>query len=229
MKNLFLLLVASTLFTVQVWADDHGDCSERLSSATDAAAGGLAPMAETTDHINAIMSDADGAPEDGREAVKRFELFRFEKDYHAKNVLHYGMKLNIPSCTIAKKENGAPSFSNYWLMGEERGQTKNMSSDDLKRLGPIVLSQDEHNVTFKMPAFKNVPIRKKEVTVEAKIVDGICKTTSSIELDNGHRVDLTKIYAKMSYFVGIPTGVNYLDVHGIDRTTGEAIKVRFDQ
>ncbi|MEK6626716.1 MAG: hypothetical protein AABY86_17240, partial [Bdellovibrionota bacterium] len=189
MKNLFLLLTFGALFTAQMtvrtFADDEGDCVGQQNSATEVVPSNIAPMEETTDHINAIMADEEGPTETPREEVKRFELFRLEKDFNPKNVLRYGINVNIPSCTIAKKENGAPQFNSYWIMGEERGQKKNMTSTDLKRVGPIVLSQDEHNVTFKMKAFKDVPIRKKEITVEAKIVDGIRKVTGSIELDNG--------------------------------------------
>ena len=233
MKNLFLLLTLGVLFTAQMtvrtFADDEGDCAGQQDSATEVVPSNIAPMEETTDHINAIMADGEGPAETPREEVKRFELFRFEKDYNEENVLHYGINVNIPSCTIAKKENGAPQFNSYWIMGEERGQKKNMTRDDLKKLGPVVLSQDDHNVTFKMKAFKDVPIRKKEITIEAKIVDGICKVTGNIELDDGHKIDLSKIFAKISTFAGIPTGVDYLDVHGLDRTTGATTQVRFDQ
>lgn len=219
----------SILFTTQILADDQGHCLGHQNSATDATPNDIEMMSEATDHINAIMTDSDGASEDGAEEVRRFELFRFEKDYNAKNILSYGIKVNTPSCTIAHKTTGAPDFSNYWIMGEERGQAQKMTKSDLKKLGPIVLSHDEHTVNFKMNAFADVPIKKKEITVEAKIVDGKCKVTGSVQLDNGHRVDLSKIFAKISTFAGIPTGVDYLDVEGLDRTTGARINVRFDQ
>ncbi len=220
-----LIAVSLMMFSCLSIVGAQENCPHKALSPVEATPSTINRLLDVSDNVNAIMTDASDTPEQAR----RFEVFRFEKDYHAKNVLHYGMKVNLPSCTIAKKENGAPGFSNYWIMGEEDGRVKNMTSDDLKRLGPIVLNQDEHQVTFKMPAFQTVPIRKKEVRIEANIVNGACKVTGSIETDNGHRVDITKIFAAMSSFIGIPTGVNSLDVEGTDRTTGAPIKLHFNQ
>jgi len=231
-KNFVLALtLCSSFISIQtVTADEIANrCRGSQNPLFDSVPLSFDSMEGTTDQVNAIMAEDRSDGNGSTEQETRFELFRFEKDYHQKNVLHYGIKVNTPSCTISYKSNGAPNFSTYWRMGEERNQIKNMTNDDLKKVGPIVLSHNEHTVRFKMNALKEINIRKKEITIEAEIVDGTCRVKGYIELDDGRKVNLNRIFANISSFIGIPTGVSALTVDGNDRATGERVSVRFRQ
>lgn len=187
----------------------------------------LGQLIETTDLSNAHLVDQSVAEPDAPEVAARVELFRFEKDYNPKNILHYGVQVNKPSCTIAKGTNGAPLFENYWIMGEAKGGKQLMTSRDKKNLGVIVLESDEHKVKFKMNAMNEFKLKKKVITVEAKIVDGKCKTFAFVELDDGRNMNLDKLYAKISTVLGIPSGVDSVTVYGSDQNSGANIQLKF--
>ena len=218
--TLFIITILSISPSFGRSIDPTGNCSHFLQLTSE---GSIDDLAKTTDLINTIsMEKSEEAPV-GDEEIKRVELFRFEKDYNPKNILHYGIKINTTSCTIATKENGAPNFSNYWSMGEEDGHSENMTSDDLERLGPVILVHDDQHVTFKMNAMDQVNINKKEITIQAQIVAGECRVSASAELNDGRKIIIEKFYAEISSFLGIPTGINSLRVDGHDPQSGAVI------
>jgi hypothetical protein len=220
-KNILIAITVLSL-TNSAWTRD---CS--INTEIDAPE--ASSLADITDTVNAHMTaDAPAEPDPTPEVSRRFTLFRMEKDYHAKNVLHYGVNVNTPSCTIVKTTNGAPSFNNYWIMGEEDNRKKLMTKDDLKRVGPIVLSHSDHEVRFKMKSFNDLKLNKKEVTIEANVVNGECKVTASIELNDGRKMNVSRIFANMSYFLGVPTGVDSLVIDGTDRSNGSRINLKMD-
>jgi len=143
-------------------------------------------------------------------------------------VLEYGINVHPKTCRIAKTGNGAPAFNTFWIMGEEDGRRKQMTSDDRQRMGPIVLANETNKVVFKMNAFKEVPLKKKEITIEAKMVDGQCRVKGYVTLNDGREMNLDKIWAKLSYFFGVPTGVNYLQVYGQDRSSGQKFNFKLE-
>lgn len=177
--------------------------------------------------LNAELASA-GEQQETQERIQRFELFRFEKDYNPKNVYHYGININVPSCTIALRQNGAPSFNSYWILGEEDGQRQNPTKSDLKNLGPTVLSHNPNSVRFRMKALNEINIQKREIEIRTEIVNGNCRVRGYVDLDNGQEISLNRIFANISRFLGVPTGVSSLRVEGRDSQTGQQVTLTFD-
>lgn len=177
--------------------------------------------------LNAELATG-GEQEETGEETRRFQLFRFEKDYNQKNVLHYGININVPSCTIAHRQNGAPSFNTYWILGEKKGQRQNPTKSDLDKLGPRIVSHDDHSVRFSMKALNEIDINNKQIEVRAEIVNGECQVRGYVDLNDGREISLTRIFANISTVIGIPTGVSSIRVEGRNSSNNQPVSLTFD-
>jgi hypothetical protein len=225
MNRIFGVLTLLMMFTVQAQASRVKCPGKSLDP--ESLLNRIRDAEQASYLLNAEL--ANGSEQDvPDETVRRFELFRFEKDYNPRNILHYGIDVNVDSCTFATRPNGAPRFNTYWIMGEERGQRKTPTRKDLERLGPSVLEHTPDSIRFTMRALSEINIRKREIELRAEMVNGNCRVRGYVDLDDGREISLNRIFAEISTVIGIPTGVSSLTVDGRDSNSNQPVSLTFD-
>ena len=136
--------------------------------------------------------DKDYKPTVVPDTSTRFELFKYEKSYNPKNVLSYGIKVNVPSCTFDK----ISPFDIYWIMGEKDGSTEGMTSSEKEQFSPTVIKSDQSEIDFTFKALNPLGINPKEMKVEAFPNSGGCLLNSLVTLNDGSEVKVNKFYGK---------------------------------
>ncbi len=116
------------------------------------------------------------------------DVFKLNKSVNPKNVLHY--ETFVEDCKLV-----TPYVNAYWVMGEEKNQTKGLNIFFRPSLGPKIKESREDRVRFTLGAIENINIPGSDKTIQIELDQ--CKPKATIVL-NGETINLQEIHADLS-------------------------------
>lgn len=125
-------------------------------------------------------------------AVFAQDIFTISKNRNPENVMHF--EATVKNC---KFEN--PAISNFWEMGEEKGQKEALNKDEKKYFEPKILSAKSDEIVFSLPALKKGD-NKTQGPITVRLKD--CKAHTFITVDR-RPMEFKKVMVELGFLMAV--------------------------
>lgn len=140
------------------------------------------------------------------------DILKITKNKTPKNELHY--KANIDGCKFK-----TPAVSGYWILGEERGQTEDLTRSELSMYQPRISYQKESEADFSIGAMDRLGSQLPDKTIKVRLEN--CQPKAYLEI-KGQEIQITDIYVQIQFI-----SVKYMILSGTS-SDGQKFSHRID-